>query len=286
MVFFNKGGFMKKLIWVLVLGLSPACGTDQTKVPKNQTADTSDQGTTSSDLTSTTNPFVVNGYVSPINISVNGTQYKDSEDFYTQEVARLTNEVHQKYPGYSLYFDATVGLQDFKEGLTVFLVASGDTGMAGESSVDSNGKFTFNLPADVDKTALYTLRATKRIGLRLVKAASTDTTATTTSSTDSSTAGDTISWCYNLFAENDQLSLSNKSFILRTFTTTITSYQCETDSQQQINVPDSPYNYVVDAFTSATKYNGYGPLPANNTPAVTPAPTPTTTTTTATPALD
>ena len=225
------------------------CGVDESKLQQQKAQEENKQQS----LTSSDEFFAVDGYVSPINISVNNQQYKDSEDFYTKEVDRLTESVHQKYPGYSLYFDADVGLQDFKQGLSVFLVASNDSGVASESSVDSRGKFTFNLPSNVEKQDLYTLRASKRIGLRLVK------------------DQDVISWCYNLFAEKE-VSLDGKSVILRNFETNITSYKCE-QKEEQITVPDNPYNYVVEAFESADTYHGYGPLPKKpSQPVITPVP--------------
>ena len=222
--------------------LKNSAAKDTTPTPTTQTTDLASQS------------FVMTGYVSPININVNNKQYKDSEDFYTQEVAQLTSDIQKKYPGYSFYFDATVGLEDFKEGLSVYLVASGATGIASESSVDSTGQFTFNLPPNVDKQAMYTLRASKRIGLILTKENEP-----------------TITWCYNLYAQN-QINLTNNQFILRDFQTVITSYQCQQEQNaSSITIPDNPYNYVTAAFQTG-KNNGYGPYIPSPTPSATPTP--------------
>jgi hypothetical protein len=241
------------LITTLVVFLA-ACGVDPTK--QNEGSTTKQTEAEGSQLTNS--DFVLfEGYVSPVNISVNGKAYRDSEDFYTQEVKRLKTEVAKSYPQHSLYFDADVGLRDFKLNLLVLLVATSDTGIASESSVDSKGKFTFNLPSDVDKQQTYTVRASKRIGLRLVK------------------DQEVISWCYNLFAEND-VTLESKSIILRKFETVITSYRCEEeDRSESIELPENPIKYVTEAFENADHYNGYGPRPKTATkPIVTPTPSP------------
>ena len=229
-----------------------ACGIDPTKLEGTSNKET-DPTTVDSQLTNSSDSFVFEGYVSPINISVNGKSYRDSEDFYTQEVKRLKAEVAKNYPQHSLFFDADVGLRDFKQNLLVLLVATSETGVASESVVDGKGKFAFNLPSDIDKQQTYTIRASKRIGLRLVK------------------DQEVISWCYNLFAQND-VTLDSKSIILRKFETVITSYQCEEDNTSSIEVPENPIKYVPEAFENADHYNGYGPYPkSKSVPVVTPA---------------
>lgn len=241
---------------VLVSIMFTACSIDPQQDPTAATK-TTDEKSSGSSLTES-DFFLVEGYVSPINISVNGKAYRDSEDFYTQEVKRLKTEVAKSYPEHSLYFDADVGLRDFKQNLLVLLVSTGDTGVASESIVDSKGKFTFNLPSDVDKQQLYTIRASKRIGLRLVK------------------DQEVISWCYNLFAEQET-TLEPKSIILRKFETVVTSYRCEEEQQETIEIPENPIKYVTEAF--ADKDNGYGPRPKTASKPVvvpvTPTPSPT-----------
>lgn len=172
----------------------------------------------------------VAGYISPINISVNEVPYRDSEDFYTQELERLEREVKTEYPDHKLTFDAAVGLRNFKAGMYVFLVASSEYGIASESYVDSSGKFEFRFYDDViDKKSLYTLRASKRIELRL---------------TD---GDDIITWCYNMYAEKE-MALEDNPVILRHFYTSITKYQCSSDDNQGIEIPeqDDFYTDTVD----------------------------------------
>lgn len=238
---------LEKIIFALVLVSSSivGCGTDLTKQDQSTTAATDKE----KDSKLAGSFLVVEGYVSPINVSINDKNYRDSEDFYTQEVVRLKAEVKKQYPDYALFFDAEIGLKDFKRNLQAFLVSSSDTGVASESEIDSTGKFSFNLPPEIDTTVSYTLRASKRIGLRLVK------------------DNDVVAWCYNLSAEN-QITLDGKPVILRRFTTLITSYKCEEQRQNTgISLPaeENPYNYVTEAFESSDTYNGYGPLPKAKT---------------------
>jgi len=238
---------LEKIIFALVLVSSSiiGCGTDLTKQDQSTTAEVDKEK--NSKLAGSF--LVVEGYVSPINVSINDKNYRDSEDFYTQEVVRLKAEVKKQYPDYDLFFDAEIGLKDFKRNLQAFLVSSSDTGVASESEIDSTGKFSFNLPPEIDTTVSYTLRASKRIGLRLVK------------------DNDVVAWCYNLSAEN-QIALDGKPVVLKRFTTLITSYKCEEQRQNNgISLPaeENPYNYVTEAFESSATYNGYGPLPKAKT---------------------
>lgn len=168
--------------------------------------------------------LTVEGYISPINITVNNESYSDSEDFYTQELLKLQEEVKKDYPDYELSFDAAVGLRHFKSGMYVFLVASSETGVASETYVDSSGKFSFLFESeDVDTKDMYTLRTSKRIGLRLIK------------------GDDVITWCYNMYAEKE-MALEVSPIILRHFHTKITKYRCSGQSSG-ISLPEreDPY---------------------------------------------
>jgi len=201
----------------------------------------------------------ITGYISPINISVDGVFYVDSEDFYTQEVERLSKMVKEQYPKHSLFFDAEVGLRDFKQGLSVFMVAASGQGVADETMVNGRGQFIFNLPAKTDLTQAYIVRAYKRIGMRLQK------------------DQEVISWCYNLYAEENVVLEKDKPMILRDFNTKVTTYQCQTPKTSGISLPypDMPGVPVKEAFENSETYVGYGPLPkakaASKTPVVTPS---------------
>lgn len=202
------------VIFVIVAMFLTACGADTNNCNTNPNdaacqaaapAETKD----SKNMGAVGDYFAFEGYVSPLNITVNNTSYVDSEDFYSHEVVRLRKEAAAAYPEHVVYFDATVGLRNFKKGMSVFLVATNDEGVASESVVDGEGKFSFNLLADsVTKEDMYTVRASKRISVRLVKQGEPE-----------------IKMCYNLYAEVE--TTLTKSVILKKFATTPTEYNCE-----------------------------------------------------------
>lgn len=185
------------------------------------------------EMTTSSSSSVVSGYITPLSISVDGKQYMDSEDFYTKEINRLRVEVKEQYPDYELTFEADLGLRNFKSGMYVFLAASGDVGIASESYVNATGKFSFNIDETVDLKLLYTLRATKRIGLKLV-------------GKDKDIKEEVIHWCYNMFAQKE-IALENNPVVLRDFFTTVTEYQCQEGSdgiQLPSNDLQTPMDYI------------------------------------------
>lgn len=245
---------MRNVRMLLVFLTMLACGTENALDTQNQTSEESAAKNTTN-LASSADAIVINGYISPMNISVDGTQYLDSEDFYTQEVDRLNAMVAEQYPQHQLFFDAEVGLRDFKRDLTVYLAAVHDeNGVADEAGVNGKGQFTFNLPAKIELKQSYLLRAYKRIGLRLQK------------------GNEVISWCYNFFAEKEVVIEKDKALILREFNTKVTKYQCAEQKKSGISLPypDMPGIPVTEAFENAERWPGYGPTPKGNSASQTP----------------
>ena len=200
--------------------------------------------------------YKVSGYVSPIDIKVNATTYSDSEEFYTKELDNLTEQANAAYPGYDVTFNASLGLSDFITGMSVFLVAESNQGVASQTTVDGDGGFTFMLNGPVDTNASYTLQGTKRMAVVLTK----DTT--------------TVTWCYNLSAKAN-IALKNNPIILRNFTTSITKYECA-NPNNGIVIP-APSKPVPAAQEIATREAMIAQTAAVNNPTPTPTPTPTST---------
>jgi hypothetical protein len=240
----------KHLVLLLSILFFVGCGSALDDQQKGLSTEKSQQDSPSTGSDKATK---VNGYVSPINIMVDGVSYMDSEDFYTQEVDRLAAKVREQYPEHKLYFDAEVGLRDLKRDLSVFLVATNE-GLADETVVNGKGQFSFELPSKSDLKQTYLLRAYKRIGLRLQK------------------DKETISWCYNLSAEKEVMIEEDKSLILREFSTKLTKYQCNTkkDSGISLPYPDMPGVPVKEAFEESETWPGYGPTPKPKTSATAP----------------
>jgi hypothetical protein len=215
---------MKTMTTILMVAFLSACGSME---DAQQAANAKDaKASEESSQALAAESFSLDGYVSPIAISVNGVQYRDSEDFYTKEIVRLQAEVKKQYPDYKLSFDAAVGLRNFKTGMYVFLASAGETGVASESYVDSTGKFSFMFDGSVDRKIMYTLRATKRIGLRLTK------------------GEEVISWCYNMYAQKD-MALDAGSIMLKSFETAVTQYQCS-EQNDGIQLPENDVKTPMD----------------------------------------
>jgi len=240
---------MKTLLIILAVILS-GCGAD-TALKNASDAANDPNNPASNNAVSAVNTIAITGYISPMNISVDGITYTDSEEFYTEELAKLQDKVQQQYPGYTLTFDAQVGLQDFTQGFAVYMVSNSGEGVANQTSVDGNGEFIFNIPSTTDLKQSYLLRAYKRIGLKLQE----DTSV--------------ITWCYNMAAQKSVILNPNNPMILSTFKTTITTYQCETDAGNGISLPNAPGVPVAAAFQGANV--GYGPETPSATPTSTQA---------------
>ena len=164
--------------------------------------------------------FRLEGYVSPINIYVNDEYYSDSEDFYTREIDRLQELMEDEYPDHVLSFDADIGLKDFKRDLQAFLTPKNDRGIASETDVDDSGAFTFTLPRRISGTDdMYTIRISKRIGLRLTN------------------GEETIHQCYNFYAEKNIHPTENEPVLMRVFQTSLTKYKCSDSSDNFISLP-------------------------------------------------
>ena len=198
---------MNFLPMILLLAVS-ACGYSAKDTGLAADGQPYDKNEKAAALSEKLDSVAVDGYISPIDIDVDGQSYSDGEDFYTAELSRLEGVVAKEYPGFGMDFEAAVGLRDLKRGMSVYLVSQND-GFSGESKVDGSGKFSFYIPNEyADDT--YTLRAYKRIGLRLNPPEGSGKTPTY--------------WCYNMYAE--RVGTVGKSVVLREFTTKVTRYQC------------------------------------------------------------
>ena len=103
-------------------------------------------------------------------IAVDGAPYEDSEDFYTQELARLPAKLqaagYDKSWNWSL--DAVVGFQDLSINMMVYISPNAKNGYLAKSPVDSAGAFEMSLPMNAQDDS-YMVRAVKRINLVLEK---------------------------------------------------------------------------------------------------------------------
>jgi hypothetical protein len=164
------------------------------------------------------------GYVlNAFNVTVDGEEYADLEDFYTNEIARLPEKA--KDAGfdetYKVRFDAQLGFQDLWLNMQVYLAPEEKQGFQGSARVDSNGKFSVELPNEaIDAT--YRVRANKRISVVISK------------------EGETHKTCYNFSAIEKSIPFANdsKPIVLDAFNTSLTAYDCESESNGGVQIPN------------------------------------------------
>lgn len=164
--------------------------------------------------------------VSAFEMQVDGSSYQDSEDFYTKELAILKSQMTQKgYKGYTINFDAQIGLENMANGMEVYAESTTGQGFAGQTQVDQQGQFELAVPAS-DEQESFQLRAVKRINILL-------------ESPDLKTS---VTWCYNFSGTAPTANL-NSSVIVSTFTTEVTSYACSAE-QGALSLPNNPASQV------------------------------------------
>ena len=171
---------------------------------------------------------VLKGYVSSaFDITVDGENYKDSEDFYSKEIDTLQTQADAAgYADWALTFDAKIGLDDLRDGMKVFVISSSVKGYAAQVGVDAGGRFNVTFPAT--ENAKYQIRAVKRINVILKNP---DTTATNKK----------VVWCYNFSANAQDVEMGSATgetpIILNTFTTELTKYECSNSQTTGISIP-------------------------------------------------
>lgn len=209
-------------LFILGCGNSMPCDESRESCASSKEA-AAEPTSTNSDPFITDKSVTLRGYVSSaFDLTVDGQHFTDSEDFYTQQLDKLTAEAEADYAGWNLSFDAEIGLEDLKYNMRVFVASVNSRGFAGESWVDENGQFSLEFPDAGEST--YKIRATKRITLIL-----------TEPETDKE-----VRWCYNFSAVEQPVSLNpkdNRPIILSTFVTGLTKYECVNENSGGITIP-------------------------------------------------
>lgn len=220
---------MKTLLITTMIWITAGCGA-QIEIPEEKTFNQEDvqkEKSSNEDEQSLVSyePIYLRGSVSSgFTISVDGQNYDDSEDFYTQQLDVLEAEkIENGYEDYELTFDAALGLNDLKNGMTVYAESDGETGYSGETIVSNNGTFEIQFPAKADGERLN-VRANKRIGIIL-----------------KGPENELIYWCYNFSATTETtIGPDNKPVILRHFNTKLTKYKCSGRRNNPLSIPQNP----------------------------------------------
>ena len=192
-----------------------ACG----QVPSQEQTLVTKQQKTQKDLSYQDAAYLTGYLANAFDVVVDGKRYADTEDYYTQKLEQLMAEAEKSgYAGWTLSFDAEIGLEDLKYGMMVFASSAGNRGFAGQIPMDFNGSFQMEIP-DSAREAVYSVRANKKINLTL----------TPPEDGESSTFGKPIRWCYNFSAQLTGITLGSP-VILNSFESRLTKYACSLES--------------------------------------------------------
>lgn len=200
--------------------LNGGCGA----LEKPDQASASQTSTTSTDDSSQdSGPIDFSGYVlNAFEVSVDGEEYLDLEDFYTKELDRLPVKAAEAGfdASYTITLDAEIGFTDLWLNMDVYVSPVAKHGYQGSSRVNEEGKFAIDLPADAVDEA-YRVRANKRIRVLATR------------------GGEIKRFCYNFSAMEKSVPFSDegKPIILSEFTTSITAYDCVESKSSGLEIP-------------------------------------------------
>lgn len=217
-------GIIQVAFFYAVITMLGACGqtTDDLSDPKSEA-----EQEAADDSIGTEGPkkHVSGGYlqgyvVSAFDMTVDDRQYADSEDFYTQQLGRIEDEAREGgYEGYTIKFDAQIGLDDLKHGMKVYVVSSQDRGYAADTRINEKGRFQMSIPAEgVEDT--YKIRTNKRVNVILTSADKKDV----------------VKWCYNFSGLETEATVESPA-IINKFQSRLTRYACMAGSDTGITIP-------------------------------------------------
>lgn len=203
-----------RLISVLAMTGFCSCGDVTVNNPTSDPADGSGGNTPPPASPSTnagpTKTIIEGSIISAFQITVDGTTYQDSEDFYSSEIGRLPEKVAAAgYAGWSATFEAVLGFADLTRSMLVYVAPAGNYGYTALSAVSLDGRFRIELPSN-GRDDSYNIRAVKRVNILLSKDAQS------------------VKFCYNFSAIEKNLKVSelSKPVILDDFQTRLTKYAC------------------------------------------------------------
>lgn len=214
---------VRNLVLVSLAFVGAACGSEKDGDSSVESAPQTPE-TTSDTSSNSDNALAFTGYIlNAFNVTVDGEAYADLEDFYTKEIARLPEKAKDAGydESYKVEFDAQIGFKDLWLNMQVFLAPEEKQGFQGSARVDSNGKFSVSLPDEALDTT-YRVRANKRISVVISK------------------DGEVHKSCYNFSAIEKSIpfAVDTKPIVLDTFGTTLTAYDCESESDSGIQIPE------------------------------------------------
>jgi hypothetical protein len=155
--------------------------------------------------------YLRGGITSAFDLTVDGVAYRDSEDFFTQQVRKLPVQLAaagNDLTDRTVRFTGRMGLADLWKDMVIFVQPISGQGSSGYSAIQANGQFSF-LAKGIEPDAQFQIRAVKRIGVEIVKDNAIEKL-----------------YCFILSAR-EQTAQLNTFVNLNTFDTQLTEYACE-----------------------------------------------------------
>ena len=206
-------------VGLMSLSISYACGREEKQSPAASTP-------AASHVESSSTSLKLSGFVgNAFEVTVDSASYDDLEDFYTKELDRLSQKVRESGldGNFTVRFEVAIGFKDLWSNMMVYIAADASTGYQASSQVTNSGEFSVDFPKDA-KDDTFKVRATKRIRVIIDRGA------------------EVLTYCYNFSATEKAIVLteSQKPVILDSFSTSLTKYDCISQSQKDgLAIPQS-----------------------------------------------
>lgn len=150
--------------------------------------------------------------VNPLNITVDGESYDDSEVWYTQQMNKLEEEAKQNYPDLKLRIAGSIGLSDLANGLTYIVYNQNLTKQQTDSFFYIDGMF---------KAQSFNILAVKRVNIELLN----------------SYGRTEQSWCFNFKGTGSFIADNRVYANIKDWNTSLTRYKCSSVDSRTFGIP-------------------------------------------------
>lgn len=150
--------------------------------------------------------------VNPLDLTVDGESYVDSEVWYTNQLEKIEMEASEKYPDLNVKITGSIGLTDLAKGLTYFVY---------NNNISKQQSYGFVLLDGSFRSQQFNVLTVKRVNIELVD--------------NKNQAQHT--WCFN-FKGTSSFVADQKSFTnVKDWTTSLTKYKCASVDGRTFGLP-------------------------------------------------
>lgn len=187
---------MKKF---LVLGLLlTGCGAEEDKVEQ--------------DTSQCIAHCAVSISVNPLDLTVDGESYVDSEVWYTNQLEKIEMEAAEKYPDLKVKITGSIGLIDLAKGLTYFVYNENVSKQDNIYLIHLNPSF---------KGQRFNILTVKRVNIELVNNKNQPQ----------------HSWCFNFKGTSSVIADQSSFANVKDWTTSLTKYKCASVDGKTFGLP-------------------------------------------------